>query len=480
MDEVRQTESVAPQGRFFDRLRGVWRDLSGQLGIARGLAPELPPGDAEILRGQMRDCLNARGGEVSARARAAVLGRSYLALNAEGRLRFLRILASEFGTDPARVDAAVEMLRSARPTWRHDAELALRAALESPRIKLLTQFNALPEGVKFLVDLRAEVMAHVKGDPAMGILDSELRELLGNWFDVGFLELRRITWHSPALVLEKFAAYEAVHAIESWRDLKNRLDSDRRFYAFFHPRMPDEPLIFVEVALVTGMSSDVAELLDETAPVGDPGRADTAIFYSITSAQRGLAGISFGNFLIKRVVDDLGREFPNLKNFATLSPIPGFRSWLADALKEDDPLTAAEKRALKVAGAEDGMAPLLKRAWSKEEKLAEALKGPLLRLCAIYLSSHKEGARDGNGRESNGREAGGRALDSVAHFHLSNGARLERLNWLADPSDKGMAQSAGIMANYLYKLAEIEDNHEAYTGKGRITVSSAVRALAKG
>jgi malonyl-CoA decarboxylase len=466
MDELRPTEVAASPGRLLDRLRGVWRDVAEQFGIARGLAPELPPGDADILRAQMRDCLSAKGGEVSARARAAVLGRSYLALNAEGRGRFLRILAEEFGTDPTRIDAAVALWHAAEPAWKHDAEQGLRDALESPRVRLLRQFNALPEGVKFLVDLRAEVLGRLKADPGMVALDADLRDLLAGWFDVGFLELRRITWRSPALVLEKFAAYEAVHAIQSWQDLKNRLDSDRRFYAFFHPRMPDEPLIFVEVALVSGMSGNVAHLLDETAPVGDPGKADTAIFYSITSAQRGLAGISFGNFLIKRVVDDLGREFPNLKTFATLSPIPGFRAWLTELLAGRDPLAAAERRTLAAAGAADGLQTALAQDWPGKAALAEALRVPLLRLCTVYLSS-----RD---------ERKGRALDSVAHFHLSNGARLERLNWMADPSDKGIAQSAGIMANYQYRLNEIEDNHEAYTGKGRITVSSAVKALAKG
>src|SRR5579871_2586984 len=232
MDELKPYETAAPAGGLLDRLRGVWRDVSGQLGIARGPAPDLPPGDAEILRGQMRDCLNTKGGEVSSRARAAVLGRSYLALNEEGRTRFLRILADEFGTESAKVDAAVEILRAAKPNWRHEAERSLREALESPRVHLLTQFNALPEGVKFLVDLRAEVMSRTKGDPAMAALDADLRDLLAGWFDVGFLELRRITWRSPAMVLEKIATYEAVHAVESWRDLKNRLDSDRRFYGF--------------------------------------------------------------------------------------------------------------------------------------------------------------------------------------------------------------------------------------------------------
>jgi malonyl-CoA decarboxylase len=465
MDELKPAEIAPAPGRLLDRLRGVWRDMAGQLGIARGLAPELPPNDADVLRAQMRDCLNAKGGEVSARARAAVLGRSYLALNAEGRGRFLRILADEFGTDPTRVDAAIAVVRSADPTWRHDAEQALRDALASPRFTLFKQFNALPEGVKFLVDLRAEILGRVKNDPSLAPLSTELRDLLSSWFDVGFLELRRITWHSPALVLEKFAAYEAVHAIESWQDLKNRLDSDRRFFAFFHPRMPDEPLIFVEVALVTGMSGDVGELLDQNAPVGDPRKADTAIFYSITNAQRGLAGISFGNFLIKRVVDDLGREFPNLKTFATLSPIPGYRTWLDETIAAGDPLTVAERRFLASVGARDGLGAALTRSWATEKPLAEAMRAPLLRLCATYLMGR-------NGRT-------GRALDPVAHFHLSNGARLERLNWMADPSDKGLSQSAGIMANYQYRLGEIEDNHEAYTGKGRIAASAAVRALIK-
>jgi len=450
MDELKTAEAPAPSARLLDRLRGAWRDVAGQFGASRGLEPHLPADDAEVLRAQMRECLAGKGGEVSARGRAAELGRSYLALNAEGRGRFLHILADEFGTDPAQVDAAVAVLRSAPDrSWRQDAERALREALESPRIKLLTQFNALPQGVKFLVDMRAELLARAKGDPPLAALEAELRELLAGWFDVGFLELQRITWHSPALILEKFAAYEAVHAVQSWQDLKNRLDSDRRFYAFFHPRMPDEPLIFVEVALVRGMTANISELLDESAPVGDPSRADTAIFYSITSAQRGLAGISFGNFLIKRVADRLGHEFPNLKNFATLSPIPGFRSWLDDKIAAGDALAGA------LAGRLPGKTPP-----------AESLRPPLMRLCAAYLTSRHEHTR--------------RALDPVAHFHLSNGARLEKLNWLADTSEKGLTQSAGMMANYLYRLDDIDDNHEAYAGQGRIAAASAVRALAKG
>ncbi len=467
MDEVRLPERVpATTTGFLDRLRGAWRDVAEQFGIAqKGMAPDLPPDDAEVLREQMRDCLYGRGGEVSARSRAAVLGRSYIALNAEGRLRFLRILAGEFGTDSDDVDAAMALVEAATDqTQRLKAEQKLRQTLENPRVKLLTQFNALPDGVKFLVDMRGELASHAKKDPLLAGLDSDLRDLLSSWFDVGFLDLRRITWRSPALVLEKIATYEAVHAIESWRDLKNRLDSDRRFFAFFHPRMPDEPLIFVEVALVKGMSANVHELLDEAAPVGDPTKADSAIFYSITSTQRGLAGISFGNFLIKRVADALGHEFPNLKTFATLSPIPGFRTWLDGQMTAGESLTAAERRDLAEAGL-DSLAGALGRDWVSNPAWAEALKGPLLRLCATYLTSH--------------RENGLRALDPVAHFHLSNGARLERLNWMADPSEKAIAQSAGIMTNYQYRLSEVENNHEAYTGEGRIIASNAVRALIK-
>ena len=272
----------------------------------------------------MRACLEGRGGEVTARARATALGRAYLSLEEAGRLRFLKMLAEEFDVDRDAVDAAAAALTTATdPADRRKAEHRLREALEAPRVRLLTQFNALPDGVKFMVDMRAELLRMSRDEPSLRGLEADLKRVLANWFDVGFLELRRITWRSPALLLEKLIAYEAVHEIRGWTDLKNRLDSDRRCYAFFHPRMPDEPLIFVAVALVTGMADNIHDLLDEDSPVADPDAADTAIFYSISNAQQGLAGISFGNFLIKRVVDDLSGEFKNLKTFATLSPIPG-------------------------------------------------------------------------------------------------------------------------------------------------------------
>ncbi len=465
--------SQAANYGLFDRLktlRGLWRDIALSLGATPKIDPELPADDAALLRSQVQDCLQGRGGEVSARARAATLGRSYLGLSAVGRRNFMKMLADEFGTDPARIDkASADVAAAATPAERWAAERALRESLESPRQYLLTQFNALPEGVKFLVDMRAELLPLAKGDPAMQALEADLKELLAAWFDVGFLELQRITWRSPALILEKIMAYEAVHTIQGWSDLKNRLDSDRRLYAFFHPRMPDEPLIFVEVALVRGIAGSIHALLDEHAPVEDPKKADTAIFYSINNAQKGLVGISFGNFLIKRVVDSLSHEFPNLKTFATLSPIPGFRNWLDERLAAGDEtlLEQAELRAL-AALAQDGkagLAQLLEGRWPDDGAAVQALRLPLQRLCARYLLERRSGTA--------------RARDPVAHFHLSNGARMERLNWLADTSDKGIAQSAGMMINYLYKLSEIEANHEAYRGQGRIVTSAAIRALSK-
>jgi malonyl-CoA decarboxylase len=257
-----------------------------------------------------------------------------------------------------------------------------------------------------------------------------------------------------------------VHEIASWSDLKNRLDSDRRCFAFFHPRMPDEPIIFVEVALTYGIAGAIQPLLDPNAPVLDPGKADTAIFYSISNAQKGLAGISFGNFLIKQVVERLAGEYPQLRRFATLSPIPGFAKWLK-TLDGEALLTAAEKRALpkRGDGSQHPLALVRNPEWHRNRVLAGALEAPLMRLVARYLISEKR--------------ADGKALDPVAHFHLSNGARVEQLDWLADTSAKGLAQSCGVMVNYLYRMAEIEANHEQYTGEGKIAAASAIKGLAK-
>ncbi|HXS40749.1 MAG TPA: malonyl-CoA decarboxylase [Stellaceae bacterium] len=455
--------------RTLRSLRARWRDLAG---AARSAAPAVLTDDAaDRLREQMQECLDARGGEVSARARAAGLGQAYLALSAPGRERFLQILASDFDIDHEAVDAACQRLAHARgDDEKRRIERALRQALEPPRLRLLTQFNALPSGVKFLVDMRAELMKLAHHSEALNALEHDLRSLLANWFDEGFLEIRQITWDAPAALLEKLMIYEAVHEIRGWSDLKNRLEADRRCFAYFHPRMPDEPLIFVEVALVKGMADNVQSLLDEAAPVGDPASADSAIFYSISNCQRGLSGISFGAFLIKRVADRLAAEFPHLSHYATLSPMPGFRAWLdARAVEEgEDLLTPTERRGLEtLPGAEDhSLAALLANPlWYDNAAVAAAVKAPLMRLAARYLLVEK------NRR--------GRAADGVAHFHLSNGARVERINWLGDLSPKGIQQSAGIMINYLYRLSDIEENHEAYTGEGRVAASPAITRLLK-
>ena len=460
--------------RTLRNLRAGWRSIAGTSYDAEAAShrPDLPNEDLPAIREQIAACLEGKGGEVSARSRAAALGHVYLALDPEGRQRFLKLLNDDFGPNEAQVETAISDYRRAKDAAaRQSAEGNMRRALEPPRLRLLRQFNDLPDGVKFLVDMRAELLSLVPHDPSLELLEQDMRHLLKSWFDIGFLELRRITWDtSSAALLEKLIAYEAVHAIESWDDLKNRLDSDRRCFAYFHPKMPDEPLIFVEVALVNGLAGNVQTLLDEDAPVQDPKSADTAIFYSISNAQKGLAGISFGNFLIKRVAAQLSNEFPGLKTFATLSPIPGFMKWLSEVIAEDQTkfLKPAERKALSAAiehtNTEGTLKSLLAdNQWAQDEGIIDALKGPLTRLAANYLAEQK--GRDGS-----------RARDPVAHFHLSNGAIIERLNWLGDQSDNGFTQSAGLMVNYLYDLGRIDDNHEAYTGAGRVTVSADIKA----
>jgi malonyl-CoA decarboxylase len=448
--------------RALKRLTSAWREMAAGVGTE----------DDESVEAQVRACLASRGGEISARNRAAKLAQAYLAADSAGRLDFLRALAG-FDSDPALVAAAYKLVQDAKdPAERASAQAKLRRALEPPRLKLLTQFTTIPDGRKFLVDLRAFLLGHRKEDPYLAALEGDLRGLLAAWFDIGFLELQRIDWSSPAALLEKLVGYEAVHEIRSWRDLKNRLDSDRRCYAFFHPRMPTEPLIFVEVALVRGLAGSVQSLLDEKAPLLDPRQADTAIFYSISNCQTGLSGISFGNFLIKRVAEELSAEFRNLRTFATLSPIPGFRRWLDPRLAAgEDEFTDEEAIALRASVPESEqpgealIAILARRGWQRDPKLVRAAEPALVRLCARYLLTTSNGNR---------------AHDPVAHFHLSNGARVERINMLGDISDKGVKESATLMVNYLYDLGRIDEYHEDYAGRGRRNSSSAVRRLITG
>ena len=460
-------------GRTLSNITGVWRDIAAGAARTIGLNGQLSVGrDPEALRALMTECLVARGGEVSARMRAAGLGQTYLQLDAEGRRVFLEIMAEDFAVDPAGVEAATEAFKAAEgEAARLDAVRRLHQATRPPRLKLLTQFNSLPEGIKFLVDLRADLLAIRDRGPALRSLDNDLQGLLTSWFDTGFLDLSQVTWDSPASLLEKLIAYEAVHEIRSWDDLRNRLESDRRLFALFHPRMPDEPLAFVEVALVTGMARNIQALLDEQAPRVEAETADTAIFYSISNTQVGLRGISFGEFLIKRVVARLSGELPRLKTFATLSPIPGFSAWLADLTTEElaQSFSEAELGGLRALGGSDDApaalgAILARPDWTEDEVIRRALKEPLLRLCARYFLQRRDD---------------GQPIDPVARFHLKNGARLEHVNWLADPSRPGMTRSAGMMVNYRYSLEEIEANHEAYMKDGQMAMSAEVRALCK-
>src|SRR5690606_11272757 len=287
-------------GRALSRWSRAIRDIatSTRLPFLGGDDPDLGADQADKLRAEMRACLEARGGEALARAQAAGIASVYLGLSPTGRTRFFGILATEFGVDRAEVDRAIAHYQEAEDEAdKLEAERALRRALVSPRMRLLTKFNALPEGTRFLIDMRAHLLALNSEDSHFRALDADFRHLLATWFDIGFLRRARLTWDSPASLLEKIIAYEAVHEIRSWQDLHHRLDGDRRCYAFFHPSLPDEPLIFLQVALVQGLAGRIEPLLDEGSPDVPPERADTAVFYSITNTLYGLRGISFGNFL---------------------------------------------------------------------------------------------------------------------------------------------------------------------------------------
>ncbi len=468
--------SSASSSTWLERLRGVWRDIAGTFSdsVRADLSND---SDIHDLREQMKNCLEARGGEVSARARAASLGQTYLGLDMTGRRRFLKLLATSFQADDSAVSDAISDYTAAKLDDIPEAVTNLRMALEPRPIRLLTQFNALPQGVKFLVDMRSDLLSFKQKDPFLQAFEYDFRQLLTSWFDIGFLKLERISWDHPASLLEKLIEYEAVHEMRGWGDLKNRLDADRRCFAFFHPRMPDEPLIFVQVALLNGLAESIDELLDPSSPTSEVGKADTAIFYSISNAQSGLEGISFGGFLIKRVVDLLRAEFPGLRQFATLSPMPGFRKWFEKSLDNGEIIiTPSEMAGLKDISKEnniktDSNQNYLKSFLGSEEWYLDQVNEPAVRLILMRAA--------GNYLACCKRKDGIRALDPVANFHLTNGARIERLNWLADKSENGMKNAAGLMVNYLYDLERIEANHEAYSVDGKTALSAGIKRLLK-
>ncbi len=371
------------------------------------------------------------------------------ALDADDRHGFERYLATKFQPDEVALRTAAERYLA---TTTAEAAAALARAADPPRQELLRRMNMAPGGTGALIAMRSELTAHLHDEPELKLLDADLRHLFASWFNRGFLELRRIDWQSPAAVLEKLIAYEAVHEIKGWDDLRRRLAPDRRCFAFFHPALAGEPLIFVEVALVQGLATAMPPLLaretDEETARAQAMRADTAIFYSISSCQDGLRGISFGNFLIKQVVEELKAEFPQLKRFSTLSPVPGFRRWLSQRLANGSDPDAALLPQLESGG------------WWNEPAQSEKLRAPLLRLCARYLT-----------RQPSIR------IDPVARFHLGNGARLERVNWLGNNAPRGIQESFGIMVNYLYDHDSIENNHEAFVRDRTIVRSPDVDAL---
>ena len=401
------------------------------------------------------ELLSGRG-EASGVALAHEILADYAGLTTGPRIAFFEALARTFGHDPDRIDAAIA-------AWRQSPSAAaageLNRASEPRRLELFRRLNLAPGGTAALVRMRAQLLDAMDHRDDLGAIDNDFIHLFSSWFNRGFLVLRRIDWSTPALILEKIIRYEAVHQIRDWEDLRRRIDlPDRRCYAFFHPALVDEPLIFVEVALTREIPGAIAPILADKREVIDPARAGTAVFYSITSSQRGLAGVSFGNFLIKQVVEEVSREMPRISNFVTLSPAPNFAEWLkreranAASLALDD----EDRQAL---------AALDRPDWWRDQALAATLREPLVRAAAWYFL-----------RARNGR---GVPLDAVARFHLGNGARLEQLDWLGDTSERALAQSYGLMVNYLYDLDYIEQNHEAYAQQHAVVAAGAVSRLVR-
>ncbi|MBF0375340.1 MAG: malonyl-CoA decarboxylase [Alphaproteobacteria bacterium] len=399
------------------RLEGVLASIARRV---------MPRAEADPLA--LCEALLSGRGEASGVALAREFFKQWANLGPPERREVLIGMAERFGPDRARLEQAIEAWR-AKPN--PISESALHDAAEPRRQEVLRRLNLAPSGTGALVRMREEVLRHLGGHPCLDALDADFAHLFSSWFNRGFLALRHIDWRTPANILEKVMAYEAVHIIRDWDDLRRRLEpEDRRCFAFFHPQLADEPLIFVEVALTTAIPSGIGALLTEDRESVPAHEATTAVFYSISNCQEGLRGISFGNFLIKQVVEDLRSDLPQLKTFATLSPVPGFAAW-----------AAAERPGL---GAE---------------------RGETLRAAAAYLLTAKTRS--------------GKPLDPVARFHLGNGARLERLNHMGDPSPKGMRQAHGLMVNYLYEVDRIEANHERFA-EGEVVAAESVRAFLKG
>jgi len=427
--------------------KSFFRRLLGSIGRRPGSLPRAAVRNARNAVSLCHSLMSERG-EVSGARMAREALAAYQTLDEKALAIFFDLLVKEFSPDPEAVGRVADAYRQ-EPSQAN--LVRLQRAVESPRQELFRRLNMPSGGTGILVDMRRRLLKLLAEQPHYAGIDADLGHLLNSWFNRGFLVLQRIDWRTPALVLEKLIKYEAVHEIQGWPDLHRRLEADRRCYAFFHPALPDEPVIFIEVALTRGMSSRVQPLLDLESPVTDPAAANCAIFYSITTCQEGLRGVSFGNLLIKQVAEDLGREFPRLKTFATLSPIPGFRKWLAAIAKERPEVGAI-------------LARLDTGRWLDDRVAAAEMRRRLVRLCAYYLIHAKQG-RD--------------PLDPVARFHLGNGARMERMNWLGDISAMGMRRSAGLMVNYVYRLDDVERNHEVYARDRQVVAARRFEVLAR-
>lgn len=399
------------------------------------------------------DLLSGRG-EASGAALAQQILTRYIEATTGPRIAFFESLARTFGHDQSRIERAIA-------AWRQspsDATAAdLHAASEPRRLELFRRLNLAPGGTAALVHMRKQLLDALDHRDDLGVVNNDFVHLFSSWFNRGFLVLRRIDWSTSAAILEKIIRYEAVHKIRDWTDLRRRIDPpDRRCYAFFHPALVDEPLIFVQVALTRAIPDAIAPILSAKRDPVEPKRATTAVFYSITNCQRGLTGVTFGHFLIKQVVEEVSREIPSVGTFVTLSPAPNFADWLNR--ERADPGSAVLDD-----GDREALSALASEGWWRVPQLAEPIREAFLRAAARYYL-----------RARNGR---GLPVDSVARFHLGNGARLERLNWLADTSERALKQSYGLMVNYLYDLDYIERNHEAYAQHRAVVAASAVTRL---
>ena len=433
-------QTISERGRaLLDRGRGGRGDGSAQ---------------SETLVELCEHLLSGRG-EASGVARAREVLNRYADLTTGPRIAFFEALAQRFGTDPQRTKQAIAAWQ-ANPSDETAAEL--HAASEPRRQELFRRFNLAPGGTAALVRMREQLIDALDHRDDLRPVDDDFIHLFSSWFNRGFLVLRRIDWSMPAIVLEKIIRYEAVHEIRGWDDLRRRIDPpDRRCFAFFHPALIDEPLIFVEVALEREMPSAIAPILASgRLEFVEPEKARVAVFYSISNCQRGLAGVSFGNFLIKQVVEEICRDLPKLSTFVTLSPVSNFSQWLDREIRtESSPAVSESDRAV---------FSLMERPhWWTDPEIFSQLEEPMLRAAAFYYLRAKTRR--------------GVPLDAVARFHLGNGARLERINWLADTSEKALAQSHGLMVNYQYDLADIEKNHEAYAEGRTVVASSGVQRM---